>query len=88
MSGILSEILPNYFDETGVKYQDLAYHLDVSISTLARKFQEMLDIIAIRLDFLIFWPEHEELQKTMPLCFHPTYGLKVVAIIDCYEIKI
>jgi len=24
----------------------------------------------------------------MPTCFHPTYSVKVVAIIDCYEIKI
>ena len=44
--------------------------------------------MAARLDFLIFWPDREELQKTMPLCFRPTYGLKVVTIIDCYEIKI
>lgn len=69
-------------------YQDLAYRLGVSISTLSRRFQEMLDIIAIRLDFLIFWPDCEDLQKAMPLCFRPTYGLKVAAIIDCYEIKI
>ena len=69
-------------------YQDLSYRLGVSLSTLARRFQEMLDIMAVRLDFLIFWPDREELQKTMPLCFLPTYGSKVVAIIDCYEIKI
>ena len=69
-------------------YQDLAYRLGVSISTLSRRFQEMLDIMAIRLDFLIFWPDREDLQKTMPLCFRPTYGLKVAAIIDCFEIKI
>ena len=24
----------------------------------------------------------------MPLCFRTTYGLKVAAIIDCYEIKV
>ena len=59
-------------------YQDLAYRLGVSISTLSQRFQEMLDIMAIRLDFL----------KTMPLCFRPTYGLKVASIIDCYKIKI
>ena len=69
-------------------YQDLSYRLGVSLSTLARRFQEMLDMMAVRLDFLIFWPDCEELQKTMPLCFHATYGSKVVGIIDCYEIKI
>ena len=51
--------------------QDLTYHLGVSISTLSQRFQKMLDM-AIRLDFLIFWPDHEDLQKTMPLRFHPT----------------
>ena len=24
----------------------------------------------------------------MPLCFRPVYGVKVVAIIDCYKVKI
>ena len=33
-------------------YQDLAYHFGVPISTLSRRFQGMLDIVAIRLDFL------------------------------------
>ena len=71
-------------------YQDLSYRLGVSLSTLqlARQFQEMLDMMAVRLDFLIFGPDREELQKTMPLCFCATYGLKVVCIIDCYKIKI
>lgn len=69
-------------------YQDLSYRLGVSLSTLARRFQEMLDMMAVRLDFLIFWPDREELRKTMPLCFRATYGTKVVAIMDCYEVKI
>ena len=34
------------------------------------------------------WPDQEELQKTRTLCFRPTYGSKVVAITDCYEVKI
>ena len=68
--------------------QDLAYRLAVNVSTLSRVFHEMLDIMATRLHFLIFWPDRKELQKTMPLCFRATYGSKVVAIIDCYKIKI
>ena len=24
----------------------------------------------------------------MPLCFWPVYGIKVIAIIDCYEVRI
>ena len=68
--------------------QDLAYRLRVSLSTMTRRFQEMVDMLYIRLNFLIMWPERENLRKTMPLCFQPVYGVRVVAIIDCYEIRI
>jgi len=34
------------------------------------------------------WPECENLRKTMPPCFWLVYGVKVVAINDCYEIRI
>ena len=69
-------------------HQDLAYQLCVPISTISRHFQEMLNIMATRLDFLIFWPDWEELQKTMPLCFCPIYRSNVVAVIVCYEVNI
>ena len=68
--------------------QDLAYRLQVSLSTMTRRFQEMVDMLYIRLNFLIMWPERENLRKTMPLCFQPVYGVRVVAIIDRYEIRI
>ena len=68
--------------------QDLAYRLQVSLSTMTRRYQEMIDMMYVRLNFLIFWPERENLIKTMPLCFRPVYGVKVVAIIDCYEVRI
>ena len=41
----------------------------------------------VRLQWLTKWPE-EQLWKTMPNCFRACYGTKVVAIVDCYEIKI
>ena len=68
--------------------QDLAYRFKVSLSTISRRFHEFLDIAYSQLGFLIHWPERDELRKTMPLCFRPAYGLNVVAIIDCFEIKI
>ena len=37
---------------------------------------------------LIKWHSREALQKTMPFCFRVHYGLKVVAIIDCFELFI
>ena len=68
--------------------QDLAYRLRVHLSTMVRRYHEMLHMLYTRLKFLITWPERENLRKTMPLCFRAVYGVKVVAIIDCYEIKI
>ena len=38
------------------------------------------------LKFLIQWPEHEELQATMPVVFQRNFGKKVAVIIDCFEI--
>ena len=68
--------------------QDLAYRLQVSLNTMTRRYQEMIDMLHIRLNFLVVWPKRDNLRKTMPLCFRAVYGVKVVAIIDCYEIKI
>ena len=68
-------------------HQDLAYRFNISKSTVSRRFDDMLDIMYTRLKFLVFWPDQEELWKSMPLCFCP-YGMKVAAIIDCYVIKI
>lgn len=41
-----------------------------------------------RLSFVVIWPDHESLQKTMPFCFRLNYGLKVASIIDCFELFI
>ena len=40
----------------------------------------------VRLDFLIQWPEREELRKTMLLVFRQNFGLGVAVIIDCFEL--
>ena len=42
----------------------------------------------VRLAFLVTWPDRESLQKTMPFCFRPNYGLRVTSIIDCFELFI
>ena len=49
-----------------IGFQDLAYCLDVSVSSLVRRFHEMLHIAYNQLDFLIYWPVREELWKMMP----------------------
>ena len=47
-----------------------------------------LDVIIVRLEWLIKWLEREELWKTMSNCFRACYGTRVVEIVDCYEVKI
>ena len=68
--------------------KDLAYRFDSSIPTVSRVFHSVIEILYIRLRFLVFWPEREELRKTMPMSFRANFGLSVSAIIDCFEIKI
>ena len=42
----------------------------------------------VRLAPLIFWPEREQLWKTMPVYFQYSFGKKVTVIIDCLEVFI
>ena len=69
-------------------HQDLAYRFNINKSTVSSRFDDTLNTMYTRLNFLVFWSDQEELWKTMSLCFCPHYGLKVAVIIDCYEIKI
>lgn len=68
--------------------QDLAYRFGVSTSTVSRIFLVMIHILYIRLKHLIYWPEREELQKTMPMEFRTHFSKKTAVIIDCFEIFI
>lgn len=36
---------------------------------------------------IVFWPEREKLQATMPAVFKENFGDRVTVIIDCFEIK-
>ena len=36
----------------------------------------------------IKWPDRDAIQRTMPFCFRVHYGLRVTAIIDCFELFI
>ena len=42
----------------------------------------------VRLKFLIIWPDQESLRKTVPQCFHSSFGDKVAVILDCFEVSI
>ena len=37
---------------------------------------------------LVIWPVRPELQMSMPMSFKSTFGCKITAIIDCFELFI
>jgi len=68
--------------------QDLGYRFNVSTATVSRILLKWLRQMDIRLKYLIYWPDRDALQKTMPVCFQDSFGKKVAIIIDCFEIFI
>ena len=68
---------------------DLAFRFGVSQSTVSRVFKRWIFLMHSRMGgTLIKWPNRVAIQRTMPYCFRVHYGLKVTAIIDCFELYI
>ena len=65
---------------------DLSYRYNLSTSTVSKVLLKWINQMDIRLKCLIIWPERKNLQKTMPNCFHSSFGKKVAIVIDCFEI--
>ncbi|OXU32258.1 hypothetical protein TSAR_008079 [Trichomalopsis sarcophagae] len=51
-----------------------------------RFFFSILQQLAVSTAELVFWPDNNTVQETMPACFHPNYT-KTRVIIDCTEFK-
>lgn len=47
--------------------QDLAYQFNVHSSTVSRTFTYVIEVMCTRLKPLIFWPNQDNLRKTMPM---------------------
>ena len=67
---------------------DLGFRFGINASTVSRLFSKWIEAMNVRLSFLITWPDRESIQKTMPFCFRPNYGLSVTSIINCFELYI
>lgn len=68
--------------------KDLAYRFGgVHETTVSRTFLNVLDVLFLRLNPLIYWPEREQLLKTLPMDFRK-HCLGCVVIIDCFEISL
>ena len=67
-------------------FQDLAYRLNVSLSTMSRIFHRWLNTLDDRLHPLIIWPDCDTLKATMPKCFQLSFGTKVTLLKKrCYR---
>uniref|UniRef100_A0A8C4QWV8 Zgc:113019 n=1 Tax=Eptatretus burgeri TaxID=7764 RepID=A0A8C4QWV8_EPTBU len=69
-------------------FQDLAYRFRLSKPMVSKTFRSVINIMFYRLKSLIFWPDREMLQKTMPMDFRQSFGDNVVVVIDSFEILI
>lgn len=67
-------------------FKDMAYHLNVSVATVQRSFHSTLDILCVRLSFLVRWPKQDNMRKSMPMCFRKDFGQKVVVVLHCFEL--
>ena len=68
--------------------QDLAYQFVVSVSTISRLFSHWIVVMDARLFRFVYWPDRDELSKTMPQCFQYTFGKKTTMVIDCFKVFI
>ena len=66
---------------------ELGYHFGIHPSTVSRVFSDVMQMLYVRLKFLIVWPEREVLRKTLPMDFRKNCP-NCVVIIDCFEIFI
>ena len=66
----------------------LAYQMNVSVSTISRTFSKVIDVMYVRMERFIIWPDREDLQRTMPMQFRRHFGTKCAVIIDCFEVFI
>ena len=72
-----------------LNHYDLAFRFRICQTTAGRIFKKWIFLMYSRMGTtLIKWPSREALQRTMPFCFRAHYGLKVTAIIDCFELFI
>ena len=70
-----------------LQFDDLAYRFGIHKSTISRLFNQLIEILYVKLKFLIVWPDCDALLLTMPMCFRK-YSPNCAIVIDCFEIFI
>ena len=64
----------------------LSYLFNVANSTASDLIIKVVNIMFVKLKFLVKWPDRLALQKTMPMQFRRHFGKKCAVIIDCFEV--
>ena len=78
-------------------YPLIRFRLDIQIGNLGYRFKTLsatiskcvlkwLDILFVQLKPLIIWPSGEVLVETTPMCFRQHFKIKVVVVVDCFEV--
>ncbi|XP_031551929.1 uncharacterized protein LOC116289191 [Actinia tenebrosa] len=68
--------------------QDLAYRFAVAVSTISRIFFHWVVVMDARLFPFVYWPDRDQLWRTMPQCYQYAFGKKTTVVIDCFEVFI
>ena len=68
-------------------FVDLATRFGTSLGTASNIFQKWLNVMFVRLAFLITWPSREALKRNMPPAFKQLYP-RCRVVIDCSEVFI
>ena len=63
-------------------------HFVVSVSTISRIFSHWIVLMDKRLFPFVYWPDRDQLWRTMPQCFQYAFGKKITVVIDCFEVFI
>lgn len=66
---------------------ELGYHLAIHPSTVSRIFSDVIEMLSVRLKFVIVWPERDVLRKTLPMDFRK-HCPNCSVIIDFFEVFI
>ena len=66
------------------QFENLADHVGCSKTTVHEIFRRWINLMYVKLKFLIKWPDHDASVQTLPNVFRQ-YFPKLTAIIDCTE---
>lgn len=73
--------------KTGLSFSAISVLFSVHRSTISRIFYSTLQVLACATSNIVFWPDKDVVQGTMPKCFYPNFADTRV-IIDCTELRI